>query len=180
MLRSAARPIALVAAVIIAACAAGCGGAPERPSSRARTHASAPGPCRAVVRAAVARASASAAAGVRTRTTDISPGQATCVYETRGLRVDVRVDTNPQADFRFSRAVVERDQVALWSHRRRRAPRLVQGIGQGADWFPAEREMLTTDGRKLVSVIVVRAALAPRARYRLGRTVAGLMVAPAR
>ena len=71
---------------------------------------------------------------------------------------------NPQADFRFSRAVVERDQVALWSHSRRHAPRLVQGIGQGADWFPAEREMLTTDGRKIVSVIVVRAALAPRAR----------------
>ena len=56
----------------------------------------------------------------------------------------------------------------------------MQGVGQGADWFPAEREMLTTDGRKLVTVIVVRAALAPRARYRLGRTVAGLMVAPAR
>ena len=114
------------------------------------------------------------------RTADVSPGQATCVYERRGLRVDVRVDTNPQAAVRFSRAVVERDQVALWTRRRRRAPRLVQGVGQGADWFPGEREMLTTDGRKLVSVIVVRSALEPRARFRLGRAVAGLMVARVR
>ena len=175
----AARPVAILAAAVAVVAGAGCGGAPaERRASHARPSGS--GPCRADVRGVVARGARSSAAGVRVRTTGVSPGQATCVYAARGLRVDVRVDTNPQAALRFSRAVVERDQNAVWASRRHQAPRLVPGIGQGADWFPAEREMLTTDGRKLVSVVVVRSPPVPRMRFRLGRAVAGLMVAPAR
>jgi hypothetical protein len=42
--------------------------------------------------------------------------------------------------------------VAVWSGHHERAPRLLHGVGQGADWFPADREILATDGRKLVSV----------------------------
>lgn len=172
MHRLAARPVALVIAAVAVGAGAGCGGAPPPTPSHAR----AAGPCRAAVRDAVARAAGTATAAVRVRTTDVSPGQATCVYTAGGLRVEVRVDSNPQAAVRFARAVVERDQVSVWAHRRRQAPRLVQGIGQGADWFPADAELLTTDGRRLVSV-VVHSALAPGARFRLGRAVAGVMVA---
>ncbi|HVW17156.1 MAG TPA: hypothetical protein VHB30_02795, partial [Solirubrobacteraceae bacterium] len=36
------------------------------------------------------------------------------------------------------------------------APLLVEGVGVGADWFPGDRLMLSTDGRRLVSVQVTR------------------------
>jgi hypothetical protein len=97
---------------------------------------------------------------------------ATCVYEAPATRVDVAIDANPQALVRFDRAVVERGQNAVWAHRHAQMPRLLNGIGMGADWFPADRELLTTDGRRLISVKLVRTALRERARQRLARAVA--------
>jgi hypothetical protein len=73
---------------------------------------------------------------------------------------------------RFSRAVVERDQNALWSHDKTHAPRLLQGIGQGADWFPADRELLATDGRRLLSVSLLHAELPSRRALALAKVVA--------
>jgi hypothetical protein len=125
---------------------AGCGGA--QPTAH-RVAAKPAGPCVESARAAIA--------GVRTRVTAVSPGSATCVYESPALRADVTVDSNPQAATRFSRAVVERAQNAAWTHVRSKAPVLVEGLGQGADWFPADHELLATDGRRIVSVKFVRA-----------------------
>jgi hypothetical protein len=151
----------------------GCGGA-ERAAAPARHHAApppapaatGPQPCLAAARRAVA------SSRVTTRVTAVSPGMATCVYEAPGLRVDVAVDTNPQVLFRFDRAVVERGQNAVWSHKVSQAPRMLHRIGMGADWFPAERELLTTDGRRLISVTLVRTRLGEHARQRLARAVA--------
>jgi hypothetical protein len=109
---------------------------------------------------------------VTTRVTGVSPGLATCAYAAPGVRVNVSIDTNPQALRRFSRAVVERGQVAVWSGRHGHLPHLLNGIGQGADWFPDDRDLLTTDGRRLIDVKLVRTALSARARLRLARAVA--------
>ena len=124
------------------------------------------GPCVAAARAALAPA------GVTARVTGVSPGLATCAYAAPGLRVNVSVDTNPQARVRFSRAVVERGQVAVWSGHHGHLPRLLHGIGEGADWFPDDRELLATDGRRLIDVTLVRTALPAPARLRLARAVA--------
>jgi hypothetical protein len=151
--------------VALAALAAGCGQAAKPATARRPS-----GPCRPAGRAAVSRAAGAPAA--RARVTGVQPGVAKCVYLARAVRAEVTVDTNPQAAFRFERAVEERDQNALWSHDRSRAPRLLTGIGQGADWFPADRELLATDGRRLVSVKLVH-----RGTLRLGRALAEITLA---
>jgi hypothetical protein len=155
--------------VAVAAALAGCG----HGSTASRPPAA--GPCRDAARHAVARAAGASSASARTA--GVEPGVATCVYEAGEVRVRVRVDGNPQAAVRFDRAVVERDQNALWSHRRGKAPRLLGGIGQGADWFPADRELLATDGRRLVTVTVLRSAAGAGGALRLSRALARMTLA---
>jgi hypothetical protein len=172
------RTIALRLPAVVAAVAvlSGCGGGSST-APRSEPPASAPAApaepaivaCVPEARRAVSRA---ASASARMRTAAVSTGEATCVYEAGAVRVDVHVDANPQAEVRFGRAVVERDQNAVWSSAPGRAPRLLQGIGRGADWFPADRELLTTDGRRLISVKLVRGPRPDRARLRLARAVA--------
>lgn len=87
----------------------------------------------------------------------VAPPHATASSEgIRGCRygrgVTVTIDSNPQALTRFDRAVEERSQVALWSHRESDVPTELTGIGTRADWFGSEALMLSTDGQRLVSV----------------------------
>jgi hypothetical protein len=150
--------------LLAVAALAGCGEASTVAPPRAA------GPCRDAARRAVARAAGVAAATARSSGPEA--GLATCVYDAAATRVRVRVDGNPQAAVRFDRAVVERDQNSLWSHKRSQAPRLLGGIGQGADWFPADRELLATDGRRLITVTLVHSPLGSGEALRLSRTVA--------
>jgi hypothetical protein len=165
-----------LAAVAAGAALSGCGGgsSPAPRSAPAASEPAAPAEPEVVACVPDGRRAVSRAAGApaRMRTTGVSTGEATCVYEAGAVRVDVLVDANPQAEVRFGRAVVERDQNAVWSSAPARAPRLLQGIGRGADWFPADRELLTTDGRRLISVKLVRGPRPDRARLRLARAVA--------
>jgi hypothetical protein len=146
---------ALLAALLLAGCGSSGEQAAQPPAAGTATAASqaaapaGPNPC-------VAAANATIGVSVTTSVTDISPGQATCVYRSAEVTVKVQVDTNPQAETRFSRAVVERGQNAVWGHNQTKAPVLLHGLGAGADWFPADRELLTTDGKRLISVLLVR------------------------
>ena len=142
-LRTACLPLALGLASAAAACSGSS--APPRHSARLAER------CTAEVRAAVGRAGGGASDA---RVASSSPGMTTCVYTAPRIAVRVLVDTNPQAEQRFDRAVVERDQNAIWSSHHGRAPRLLQGIGEGADWFPDDRNLLTTDGRALIDITV--------------------------
>jgi hypothetical protein len=117
----------------------------------------------------VGRAGGGAPADARVASS--SPGMTTCLYTAPRITVRVLVDTNPQAQQRFDRAVVERDQNAIWSSNRGHAPRLLQGIGGGADWFPDDRNLLTTDGRALID-ITVHSPRSPARALRLARRVA--------
>jgi hypothetical protein len=135
-----------VAAVLLA----GCGHGDDAVFDR---HVARPGCLTAVLRVL----DPDGGGAVRMTAAPASTGVRGCRYVVAGGPiVVVSVDSNPQAQTRFSRAVVERDQVALWSHHRDDAPRLLGDIGVGADWFPGERELLSTDGRRLVSVRVPR------------------------
>jgi hypothetical protein len=144
---------------------AGCGGT-AAPAADSR-----PGPCARGVAKVVSQA---AGGPVKTQVTAVSGGQATCVYATPSTRVDVMVDTLPQVQFRFSRAVVERGQNAVWGHDTRKAPRLLHGIGGGADWFPADRQLLAIGRRMLITVSVVRA---PHPGLSLSKRVARATIA---
>ncbi len=138
------------AALALLVVLAGCGGDDGAAAKKADTR---HGPC---ARGAAAIVSQAAGARARTRVTAVSAGQATCVYETPGTRVEVQMDNNPQVAFRFMRAVVERGQNAIWSHDPKQNPQLLHGIGGGADWFPGEHQLLTTGRHLLIYVTVVR------------------------
>ena len=147
---------------------AGCGGvSPERPAappaqapeatatSTAAAKVQYPQPCSDAVKALIK--------GAQTRVTAVSWGMATCVYTAPGQRVDVQVDNNPQVPFRFERAVTERGQNAAWTHTPSKAPVEQHGVSDGpwggANWFPADEELLGTDGKLLVSVHFVKSRL---------------------
>jgi hypothetical protein len=125
----------------------GCGGshaaAPARPKPKA--------PCDGRV-AAVA-----GPAALVSRDPDI----VTCVY---GGAVRVIVDSAPQALLRWQRAQVERTQTtAEWAHIPDQQPRMVNGVGMGAFWVSGPRELVASDGRRLVTVRVLHPAKDARA-----------------
>ncbi|HEU0318670.1 MAG TPA: hypothetical protein VFR49_15140, partial [Solirubrobacteraceae bacterium] len=72
----------------------------------------------------------------------------------RPLTVEADVDSAPQAYARLDRQAVEYSQNVLWSHAGPGAyPRTVADLGVAADWFPADRRLLATDGTQLVEVV---------------------------
>jgi len=155
--------------------AAGCDGAHHA----AARHAAAAAPSGCTRAAAAAVAAAARAGAVRAIPTPADPGVVGCRYARAAdgrLLATLTLDANPQGFYRFQRAVEERDQVALWSHRPREAPRTVPRIGIGADWVPGDAVMLASDGRRLLNVLTrgaphaeavavaaARATLPPRA-----------------
>jgi hypothetical protein len=131
--------------------AAGCGGARH---AAARHAAAARSGCTRAVAAAVA--AAAHAGAVRATPTAPEAGVLGCRYaraaDGRPLAT-LTLDANPQGFYRFQRAVEERDQVALWTHMPREAPRTVPRIGIGADWVPGDAVLLATDDRRLLTVL---------------------------
>jgi hypothetical protein len=142
---------ALAIGVVVLASSAGCGQRGGPPVGR---EAAMPRGCLRAVAAVLDRDRPGA---VTAAPAGGSPGVAGCRYVApSGVVAVVAVDSNPQAEVRFERAVVERDQVSLGTSQPEDAPLLVEGVGIGADWFPGDRLMLSTDGRRLVSVQVTR------------------------
>jgi hypothetical protein len=164
--------LSLVAVVALAAVASGgCGSGDRTHAVARRAHSG----CSRAVAAAVG--TVAHARAVRAASAAASPGVRVCRYAAvpgGALLATVTLDSNPQASFRFTRSVVERAQNALWSHRPREVPRRVRGIGRGADWLPAERVLLATDGTRLVSVAVP----ARRDGERLARAAARAALSP--
>jgi hypothetical protein len=139
----------LLAVWAVALVAAGCGGA---------AHAPAAGPCSPRVTAA---AGPHARAGVVSRDFEL----VTCRYVSGTESVRVTVDTAPQAWVRWQRAQVERTQTAVeWANIPSQRPRNVTGVGMGAFWVQAPRELVASDGRELLTVRVLAPSGAAAAR----------------
>ena len=156
---------------------AGCGG--PRPAGRAALPGSGPTPCAAAARGLIGRAAATSPAGVGTSTFTATSGAPTCLFVVRGpgagkLVVRVGLDSAPQALARLERQAVEYSQTVLWAHLGSGAyPQTVGRLGVDAYWFPADRRLSTTDGRRLIEVTVAwPGAGRPRARA-LAEAVAG-------
>lgn len=82
----------------------------------------------------------------------------TCVYRgVAGAVVRVTVDTAPQAAVRWGRWVDERGQAYLGAPRAE-LPEVLEGVGDGAAWVPAARELVATGRGRLVTVVVLHAA----------------------
>jgi hypothetical protein len=54
---------------------------------------------------------------------------------------------------------------------------MIDGIGQGADWVPADRLLLATDERRLVTVTVVRGTPRAGSALQLAEAVARAVLA---
>jgi hypothetical protein len=159
--------VALLAALAVLALA-GCGGDDPAPRATARK---APAPV------CSPRLTAAAGSGAHARVVSREADLVTCQYDAAGGSFRVTVDTQPQAWFRWSRAQVERTQTASeWADTPAQQARNVSGVGGGAFWVRGPRELVASDGRRLVTVRVLRpkaGADARRAAIRVARAGLG-------
>jgi hypothetical protein len=148
-------PIHMLPAVALTAIAVGgCGGGGATKPTPAHASASAPArrpasPC--------ARMAAAAGSGARARVVSHESELVTCQYTSSGSALRVMVDTAPQAWLRWQRAQVERTQTTReWANIPAQQPHLVSGVGGGAFWVPGPRELVASDGQRLLTVRVLR------------------------
>jgi hypothetical protein len=134
-----------LAALVLAGCGGGDDAAPAtKPAKRPAS------PCSARM---------TAAAGPAAHATVVSrqPDVVTCRYAGDAGTFRVTVDTAPQAWFRWQRGQVERIQTASeWAHTPEQQARDVPGVGGGAFWVRGPRELVTSDGKLLLTVRVER------------------------
>jgi hypothetical protein len=69
------------------------------------------------------------------------------------VQATANVDSGPQPYFVLERAAIEAAQMFTVS-RMIAAPQAVTGLGIEADWFPAETQLMVTDGIRLITVSV--------------------------
>jgi hypothetical protein len=106
-----------------------------------------------------------AAAGDHGNVAANDPEILTCRLTSSNAELRVIVDTAPQALVRWQRAQVERTQTTReWANIPAQQPVMINGVGQGAFWVKAPRELVTTDGRRLVTVRVLKPRAATAAR----------------
>jgi hypothetical protein len=161
--------------VALAALAAGgCGGSDAAPRSHRTTATAAGGACTSRALAELAAATAIPASAIRNARFVATDGSAGCQFSAARaaggpLAVTVEVNTAPQAYEHLDREVVEYGQGVIWFHLGEHAyPVNIPGLGLETDWFPAESKLLTTDGVRLVTVVV---STSPR-RAGSGQTLA--------
>jgi hypothetical protein len=163
-----------LAAFALAGCGGGDAAPPAKPTQAAKRPAA---PCSARMTAA---AGVSAHASVVSRDMDL----VTCRYTGDDGTFRVTVDAAPQAWLRWQRAQIERLQTtAEWAHTPAQQPRDVPGVGGGAFWVRAPRELVTSDGKLLLTVRVVRprqATAARRAAIKVARAGLGPVDIPKR
>ena len=71
----------------------------------------------------------------------------------RTVTVATTIDTAPQAYTRLERTAVEAAQ-SFNPSRVVAPPQDITGLGLDADWFPPARQLMTTDGTRLIAVKV--------------------------
>jgi hypothetical protein len=150
---------ALALALITAACGASATAAHRRPPGAAAAHLATP--CAHRAGAALARATSLPAASIVASTFTAPGGEASCRFTTRGaggartLDVVAELDSAPQAFYRLEREVVEYGQNVLWHNEGAAAyPRDVAHLGLDADWLAAADQLITTDGVRLITILV--------------------------
>ncbi len=153
---------------------AGCGGGDDAAPPAVKRPAD---PCSA-------RMTAAAGAGAHASLVSREPDVVTCRYAGGAGSFRVTVDKAPQAWFRWQRGQVERIQTASeWAHTPAQQARDVPGVGGGAFWVRGPRELVTSDGKLLLTVRVERPhrdKVARRAAIKVARAGLGPVDIPKR
>ncbi|MGI9185247.1 MAG: hypothetical protein ACR2GZ_09845 [Solirubrobacteraceae bacterium] len=106
-------------------------------------------------------------------------GQATpeCVFRVGRARVTVLMDSFAQPYQRLERVQIE-DAQQFGTQRIEAIPQPISGLGIDAYWFPTERKVMTTEGRRLITVFVARRGLPARRQRRLAEAIAQQYLGP--
>jgi hypothetical protein len=133
--------------------------------------------CSSSAREDVARAASVSVGGVSEKQGTSSEANPQCVFRARKLTVVAIVDSGPQAYYRLERTVVEASQ-QFSTVRLEPAPVHVGGLGLDADWFPKEKQIMTTDGNRLITVGVSWHGVSTKRQIALAKVVAHTYLGP--
>lgn len=158
---SRARPTASSHAVLVLAglltglALVGCGTASSRSSAPPPKAAAPPRPpvCAPAASTVIARYARVAAGVIEARAATGNNAEPECHFRAPGLSVVVNVDSSPQPYQRLERTVCE-DSQQFGTVRNFSPPVNLPKLGLVAAWVPDESELLTTDGRNLLTITV--------------------------
>lgn len=163
---------------ILALAVSGCGGSSQRSSLAGRTSRSArlvlAPACAPAARGVISRA---VGAPVVQRAGESSQATPECVIRSGAVKVTVEVDSFPQPYFRLERTAIEAGQ-QFSGLRVEAVPQVVSGIGIEAFWFPTERKLSVTEGRRLITVLVVWSGFRAGRREALAIAIARRYLGP--
>lgn len=166
-------------AVILGLAVCGCGGGAKRSASSATSAttsstAALPPTCAPGARAVIERAFAGP---VRARVGESGQATPECVFRVGRARVTVLMDSFAQPYQRLERVQIE-DAQQFGTQRIEAIPQPISGLGIDAYWFPTERKVMTTEGRRLITVFVARRGLPARRQRRLAEAIAQQYLGP--
>jgi hypothetical protein len=153
------RLYATVGTCLVAAFASGCGSSStkkdETSAHSTTAHATV---CQPAAQDAVAQFLGVQAAGIKLTPSTGNNTMPQCSFAVplagrRHVTLLVNDNTGPQPYFVLERTAIEAAQV-FTADRMIAAPVAVTGLGIEADWFPAENQLMATDGLKLITVTV--------------------------
>jgi hypothetical protein len=184
------RLIAVALAVAVAGCGSSSDGnrtpsAPTQAIPLATTTTAAskprlPRPCSQRARVSLAAATNVAPGSVEESKFSPPSGAGGCRLAAGGIEAAVSLDSAPQAYQRMEREAVEYGQEVVQTGKPGLAvPQAVKHLGLNAYWFPIQNRLLTTDGVRLVTIIV-HADLDPAAKRDLATRLARSYLGPPR
>ncbi|HEX4010786.1 MAG TPA: hypothetical protein VHX62_12285, partial [Solirubrobacteraceae bacterium] len=129
-----------------------------------------------------------AAGSVKERRTHARSGASECVFSAGHVVASVSVSGAPEAYAVLERQAEEQAQI-FGAKRFTPAPQLISGLGVDAYWFPAQHQVMTTEGVNLIAATIVhwphthvarrRALGTALARRYVGKIVKKLLRGPA-
>jgi hypothetical protein len=167
----AARLSSALAAVALAACGGGGHSAAKGP------------PAVRVCTAAAAAASSALGDNVQFNVTDKDPANIECALSGAGVKLALTAQASSQAYTAWNTATTHFEQ-AFGAFGHTQHPQTIPGVGMVAQWFPAQQQLLTTNGSEsrggsFVTVAVVRWGSPPRSRVPVVGAVAKRVLAVA-
>lgn len=155
------RTYAAAGAGFAALLASGCGGSSSAKKDASGAHPATPlhaTVCQPVAQDAVAQFLGVQAASIKLKPSVGNNTMPQCSFAVplggkRHVTLLVNDNTGPQPYFVLERTAIEAAQV-FTADRLIAAPVAVTGLGIEADWFPAENQLMATDGLKLITVTV--------------------------
>ena len=162
-----------------------CGAAAPSPHRSSAPVAGVRLPCAARARDVLARAAAVAAGAIVASPFTAPSGAASCHFKTRRaaigpLDVVAELDGAPQAYYRLEREVVEYAQNVIWGHLGEQAyPRTIAHLGLDADWFARDDRLATSDGVRLITIIVSTSPAHASGRESIAEQLARVYLHPA-